>query len=346
MTEGHRRDPNSGLYLPAEVGVPDTVPASWSGRTAVDTAPIDVVDDTEATPADSESEPGRQPAAEPESTTPPAPAKTNSEQETQSEKVKSSRDPVVRPAFARLIDRITENRAAKPAKSKKHQREPITRSQVTTVCVMAAVVSLGAFVLSFDMMAVAAEHYGWTGWLAKLFPVVIDAGAVAGVVMAGLTSNPVFRRNGWVLGGLTLAASLVFNVTGHAIVGGGVLGLPESYAWTSTAAALLVPCLLAVFVHSAAVALHQWTAQERGRRDRAQRQAAVSVQTAAEPAPQPTKTTKSKKAAKPSRADALAVARDRGITSAPQLRKAMAEAGWTTTSVSDQTWRNWAAAAR
>jgi len=288
---------------------------------------MDAVDVPKSTVA-----PAEPPASAPASVPEPEPNTKAKVKDTEAPADSTPRERHVGPAIARWLDRKTD--AAKTSRRRGRKAkvaEPITKPQVWTVCAMAAAVSLGAFVLSFDMMAIAAEHYGWTGWLAKLFPVVIDAGAVAGVVMAGLTSNPVFRRNGWALGALTLAASLVFNVTGHEITGQTMAGIPESYAWTSTAAALLVPCLLAVFVHSAASALHQWTAQER-----------AAQQTAAKPAPTtaevtvptrsaaPARQAKSKQTAKAvSSEEALAIGREAGARTPAQLRDAILAQGKT-----------------
>src|SRR5690606_3085593 len=186
-------------------------------------------------------------------------------------------------------------------------------------------------------------------WLANLFPIVIDAGAVAGVVMAGLTSNPVFRRNGWALGALTLAASLVFNVTGHEITGKTMAGIPDGYAWTSTAAALLIPCLLAVFVHSAASALHQWSMQQRAAKQPAIQTAAPAAVSTPAPSTPVVKTTKPAKTKgggnRPGKADAVEFARKHGITTGPELRDAMQRAGWNATQPTRQTWHNWASAA-
>ncbi|KMS92661.1 DUF2637 domain-containing protein [Prauserella rugosa] len=326
------RQTSSGLWIPGgSNATPDDIRELMHREydPMSDTAPFDAVDRSDATTPDTPASEDA-PASEPE---PAKPEKAEEEPGPEQDSGTRKREPIVRPAVARWIDARTEAKTTKRPKTPKKTKptEEITQRQVITVCVMAAAVSLGAFVLSFDMMAIAAEHYGWTGWLAKLFPVVIDAGAVAGVVMAGLTSNPVFRRNGWALGALTLAASLVFNVTGHEITGQTMAGIPESYAWTSTAAALLVPCLLAVFVHSAASALHQWTAQER-----------AAQQTAAKPAPTtaevtvptrsaaPARQAKSKQTAKAvSSEEALAIGREAGARTPAQLRDAILAQGKT-----------------
>src|SRR5690606_11502775 len=152
-----------------------------------------------------------------------------------------------------------------------------------------------------------------------LFPITIDAGAVAGVVMAGLTNDRTITRNGWGLGGLTLAASFVFNVVGHAITGEGMLPLPEPYGWTSTAAALLVPAVLAVFIHGASTALRRWSDQQR-----AAKQSSGPTPAAEQTPPAPTAKTTAPSPSKPAKAKTSkrgrAVSLDRAIEIGREVR--------------------------
>src|SRR5690606_31537494 len=97
-------------------------------------------------------------------------------------------------------------------RSKQEEDDEITTGAFTAVCVVTLVVAGLAFALSFDMMLTAAKHYGWTGWMAKLFPIIIDVGAIGGTFMGSISANATYRRIGHQVLIVTLAASVLFNL--------------------------------------------------------------------------------------------------------------------------------------
>ena len=237
-----------------------------------DTAPLDVTHlHDEPTPAPkSEPEPTTaQPRPEPPTPSPapvevfrpenptPAPAPVATSTTTPPEKAPTPKPKrTVRAAFVDWLDRRSSTK--NPGED-----DEITTGAFTAVCVVTLVVAGLAFALSFDMMLTAAKHYGWTGWMAKLFPIIIDVGAIGGTFMGSISANATYRRIGHQVLLVTLAASVLFNLVGHDIRGGSVAGLPEEWAWTGTVAAVLIPMLLAYFVHAFSKALKTYTDQRR-----------------------------------------------------------------------------------
>ncbi|RBM18085.1 hypothetical protein DI005_20030 [Prauserella sp. PE36] len=272
---GTMRPLMNGLYVPEHVD---------------DTAPIDIVDqplaptpistapttDARSRPAEARPPtPGTPLSTAPAAVEPPGPPEpTNVRGPALAELPvleKEPRRPILRPALADWIRARAEAKRAKPvrtakvakARSREEEDETITTGAFATVCALTVAVSALCFVLSFDMMATAAERFGWSEALAKLFPVVIDLGAVGGTVMIGISTHRVYRHTGYQLVITTLLASVLFNLVGHDIRGEAVLGLPRHWAWTGTVAAVLVPFLLALFVHAAARALRAYMTQRR-----------------------------------------------------------------------------------
>uniref|UniRef100_UPI003F494DAF hypothetical protein n=1 Tax=Amycolatopsis sp. CA-096443 TaxID=3239919 RepID=UPI003F494DAF len=149
---------------------------------------------------------------------------------------------------------------------------PITVGAFVTICLMTLAVAALAFLLSFSMMYAAAKHYGWSEDWAGLFPVIIDVGAIGGTFMGAISTHRVFRSIGHHILVLTLAASVLFNLVGHDIKGSATSGLPGKWGWTATVAAVMIPLLLAYFVHAFSKALKTYTDQRRETRLAEQRE--------------------------------------------------------------------------
>lgn len=149
--------------------------------------------------------------------------------------------------------------------------ERISVGAFATIAALTLIVSGLAFALSFDMMLAAAEHFGWSPQLAPLFPLLIDVGAIGGTVMGAISGNRTYRRTGRHVLAITLAASVVFNLAGHSI-GTTLPGLPGEWKWTGTAAAILVPALLALFIHAFSKALRTFADQRRADHRRVDRE--------------------------------------------------------------------------
>ncbi|MFC4000910.1 hypothetical protein ACFS2C_28090 [Prauserella oleivorans] len=197
--------------------------------------------------------------------------------------------PTVRGAIASWIQARADARAAAPRRRRRREEdtgqgedETVTTGVFATVAAITVTVAGLAFALSFDMMRTAALHYGWSGAMANLFPLIIDVGAIGGTFLGSISANRVYRRIGHQVLVLTLAASVLFNVVGHDLKGDLGHGqpmpgdhhgvLPAHWSWTSIAAAILVPVLLAAFVHAFARALRTWLGQRRA--EQAAREAA------------------------------------------------------------------------
>lgn len=172
-----------------------------------------------------------------------------------------------------LVDWIDRRSLAKQVEADRRSRskKPETDNEITvgafvTVCFMTLVVAGLAFALSFDMMLAAAERYGWEARMATLFPIIIDVGAIGGTFMGAISGNRTYRSIGHQVLVVTLAASVLFNLVGHDIRGGSVLGLPERWGWTGIVAAILIPLLLAYFVHAFSKALKEFVDQRRARK--------------------------------------------------------------------------------
>lgn len=207
----------------------------------------------------------------------------------------------VRAALADWISARAATLRTRPPKARKTRKdeddEPITTGAFATVMALTVAVAALAFALSFDMMRTAAMRYGWSPEMAALFPVLVDVGTVGGVLMGAISTHRIYRTTGHQLVVATLAASVLFNLVGHDIRGGAAAGLPAHWSWSGTCAAVLVPVLLALFVHAAGRAVRTWTEQrriakqneidERNRRQRAERERRQTVSVAPQPAPQP-----------------------------------------------------------
>jgi len=144
----------------------------------------------------------------------------------------------------------------------------ITIAALLVVSSVTLAVSGLAFALSFDMMLEAAKTYGWGENLAKLFPILIDTGAIGGTFMGAISANRTYVHVGRSVLGLTLAASVLFNLVGHDVKGHALLGmpLPSQWKWTGTVAAIFIPVILAYFIHAFSKALKAYVDQERERK--------------------------------------------------------------------------------
>ncbi|SFW11781.1 hypothetical protein [Amycolatopsis australiensis] len=164
----------------------------------------------------------------------------------------------------------TRTRRATPAED-----SDITVGALIVVSVVTLVVCALAFALSFSMMLAAARLYGWNDNLAKLFPILIDVGAIGGTFMGAISANRTYVHVGRSVLTLTLAASVLFNLVGHDVRGGTLIALPERWKWTGTVAAVFIPIVLAYFVHAFSKALKAYMDQRR-----AQKAAAEAAATA------------------------------------------------------------------
>ncbi|MEU4673963.1 hypothetical protein AB0F91_39910 [Amycolatopsis sp. NPDC023774] len=168
----------------------------------------------------------------------------------------------VRDALVDFLDRRRPDRADQSV----DEDEPITAGAFVAVGLMTFFVAALSFALSFDMMYAAAQLYGWGKGLAALFPVIIDVGAIGGTFMGAISANRTYRRIGHQVLVVTLAASVLFNLVGHDVKGKATLlgaSLPPNWGWTGTVAAVLIPALLAYFVHAFSKALKTFTDQKR-----------------------------------------------------------------------------------
>ncbi|TDX84962.1 hypothetical protein [Amycolatopsis arida] len=254
----------AGLYVPDHLD-----------ETALETtAPIDVVDQRE-----------RVPPQPPEQTTATSPAPELPRPATQPTRERNRGEPEnERPRKAlpkrtirdALVDWIDRRSHPKPTPAAANGDSEITTGAFGAVCVITIAVAALAFALSFDMMLTAAKHYGWDDNLAKLFPIIIDVGAIGGTFMGAISANRVYRQIGHQVLIVTLAASVLFNLVGHDLKSKdnaeGVLALPERWHWTGTVAAVLIPALLAYFVHAFSKALKTFTDQRRSERQAEERE--------------------------------------------------------------------------
>lgn len=188
----------------------------------------------------------------------------------------------VREALVDFLDR------RHTARADEFDDEPITVGAFVGVGVLTLVVAALSFALSFDMMYAAAQNYGWGKTLAALFPVIIDVGAIGGTFMGAISANKTYRQIGHQVLVVTLAASVLFNLVGHDIKGtaAALFGakLPDDLKWTGVVAAILVPMLLAYFVHAFSKALKTFTDQKRAAKAAAEAEAAAERQRRAEAA--------------------------------------------------------------
>jgi hypothetical protein len=161
--------------------------------------------------------------------------------------------------------RRDEVRAAKERANGEAESGDITILALVIVSLVTLAVSGLAFALSFDIMLEAAKKYGWEPGMAKLFPILIDAGAVGGTFMGAISANKTYVHVGRSVLTLTLAASILFNLVGHQIKGSALLGvpLPAEWAWTGTVAAVFIPVVLAYFIHAFSKALKAYVDQVR-----------------------------------------------------------------------------------
>lgn len=240
----------SGLYVPENLGEV--------------TAPIDVVDrpaEPEPKPEPLTPSPAPVEVFRPENPTPaPAPVTTS-----------TTTPPEKKPAPPPAPPTSAKTKKASDKGDDKADDE-ITTGAFVAVCAVTVAVAGLAFALSFDMMLTAARHYGWGDNLSKLFPIIIDVGAIGGTFMGAISANRVYRQIGHQVLIVTLAASVLFNLVGHDIRGKGVAELPEEWAWTGTGAAVLIPLLLAYFVHAFSKALKTYTDQRRAAAEKAKRE--------------------------------------------------------------------------
>ncbi|MET9260370.1 DUF2637 domain-containing protein [Amycolatopsis sp. NPDC004079] len=169
----------------------------------------------------------------------------------------------VRDAVVGWIDARAAARRESAGERQTANEEPVTGGAFAAICLMTLIVAGLAFALSFDMMYAAASHYGWGARLAALFPLIIDVGAIGGTFMGAISTNRMYRAIGHQVLIVTLAASVLFNLVGHDIRGGPALGLPAEWNWTGTVAAVLIPLLLAYFVHAFSTALKTFADQRR-----------------------------------------------------------------------------------
>lgn len=190
-----------------------------------------------------------------------------------------SSQPPKRTIRTAMVDWIDRRSRSGPASSSEDSE--ITTGAFVAVCLITVVVAVLAFILSFDMMVVAARHYGWDANLARLFPIIIDVGAVGGTFMGAISANHVYRRIGHQVLVVTLAASVLYNLVGHDIKGNDpvLAGLPKEWSWTGTVAAVLIPMLLAYFVHAFSKALKAFTDQRRAKKAAEQEEQDPQAQT-------------------------------------------------------------------
>lgn len=164
----------------------------------------------------------------------------------------------------RRVERAAEQARTAPSA----EVSDITIAALLVVSAVTLAVSGLAFALSFDMMLEAAKTYGWGENLAKLFPILIDTGAIGGTFMGAISANRTYVHVGRSVLGLTLAASVLFNLVGHDVKGHALLGmpLPDQWKWTGTVAAIFIPVILAYFIHAFSKALKAYVDQERERK--------------------------------------------------------------------------------
>ncbi|UKD50851.1 DUF2637 domain-containing protein (plasmid) [Amycolatopsis sp. FU40] len=283
------RELNSGLFVP-EAAEDTTVPIDIVDRPLPPPAPAPPL--PQPTPPAPHPEPA-QPSADAASSGAEAPGTANvPEKQRDSDKRPRRRNvddkaehdppgPPKRTLTDALVGWVDARAAARREQGKERDGAddaPITVGAFVAICLMAVAVAALAFVLSFTMMYAAAKHYGWSEDLAKLFPLIIDVGAIGGTFMGAISEHRVYRSIGHQVLVVTLSASVLFNLVGHDIQGADALGLPTRWAWTGTVAAVMIPLLLAYFVHGFSKALKTFTDQRRETRLAAER----AEQTAAE----------------------------------------------------------------
>lgn len=242
-------------------------PAALTGAAAAQPDPVSsssVAESAEPQPAEPRPEPQPEKQAPVVDVPAPAPAVQAPAEPEQQPDPKPAQDKApTRTVRAALVDWI-DRRAQAQAKKAEPENSEITTGAFAAVSILTGVVTLLAFFLSFSMMLTAAQHYGWDENLAKLFPIIIDVGAIGGTFMGAISANRVYRTIGHQVLVVTLAASVLFNLVGHDLKGrGAVAALPERWHWTGKIAAVLIPMLLAYFVHAFSKALKTFTDQRR-----------------------------------------------------------------------------------
>lgn len=367
----HEPDPETGLYLPAtatrpstsepgpssEPSVPDTVPASWLGRGPEDTAPIDVVDqDAPETASDAEPEPV---VADPQPERKPEPPAQEAPELVRPNKPEPDRDDALQ-RFATWFSKLVWLAVAAGLGGQVVGWADVFGGTIPGYIV--AVVVGGVF--EYVMVAASSRGMvdlgdGYSKWQVAVFLAIgtVCAAFAVAMILVHFTAGPLPEL------GLTehQAAS-----TGVAAAGAAALGYCAHLA-----SHFPVELANRRRLRAWEAADKQWCDEEKQRQQRrralhdeveAQRLRAAVPTTPAQPAadpepvpapkPKPKPKPKSKAKAtgksaggtsrKPSKADAVAFARDHGITTGPELRDAMRDAGWDTTAPSRQSWHNWA----
>lgn len=376
MINGHEPDPATGLYLPAaakrtapesespEPSVPDTIPASWLGRGTEDTAPVDVVDvpgTTEQDPpertVDVETEPAQTPSPEqnPETATPvqqPEPELTVPDQPT-------PRTSAITRHAARAFAHLVWLAVAAGLLGQIVGWTAVFGQSIpgyVIACTLGAALEFLMITGSSRGLRGIGDGEGWV-WPVLFLSIGTACAAIAVVMIRmhfagplpqfGLTEHDA-TSIGW-----AAAACAVLGYIAHVLV-----HLPDELAnrkafeaWKTEAARVQDEIDTRARRRLAIrdeVERRQLHAAANSKPESASNPVDQPVEPAkpanqVKPATSAAKTSKKKSSRRPTKAIAVAFAREHGITTAPELRDEMVKAGWTD-SVSPQTWRNWIAA--
>lgn len=146
----------------------------------------------------------------------------------------------------------------------------VPKSAVVVAAVFLVPVAVIAFALSFQITLPLIENGGWSGVVAWMGPLLLDAAATAAAIFGTLSRHYLFVRSGRMLLLLATVLSVWLNMDGHAYYASRHPDSAKSLAMVSYSVA--VPIILAILIHLFGTALGVYLEQqaERERQARAE----------------------------------------------------------------------------
>lgn len=146
----------------------------------------------------------------------------------------------------------------------------VPKSAVVVAAVFLVPVAFIAFALSFQITLPLIENGGWSGVVAWMGPLLLDAAATAAAIFGTLSRHYLFVRSGRMLLLLATVLSVWLNMDGHAYYASKHPDSAKSLAMVSYSIA--VPIILAILIHlfGTALGVYLEQKQERERQERAE----------------------------------------------------------------------------
>ncbi|MER7015298.1 hypothetical protein ABT324_28025 [Saccharopolyspora sp. NPDC000359] len=146
----------------------------------------------------------------------------------------------------------------------------VPKSAVVTAGVFLVPVAVIAFALSFQITLPLIKAGGWSGTVALMGPLLLDAAATAAAIFGTLSRHYLFVRSGRLLLILATVLSVWLNMDGHAFYAKQHPGSGESLAMI--AYSIAVPIILAILIHlfGTALGVYLEQKQEQERREKAE----------------------------------------------------------------------------